>query len=303
MDGVRYSEHEIDSGNARIVISVWEPQQQPEANIVFIPATMLHALFYEQLLSGFAAHGFAVFGLHPVGHGKSPRDTKRYTISDIVQNSRDAVTFALERYQLPVIVIGSSQGGLVAAELAAEDERIAAVFANNIMLAELPQSISITKFPQFIRFIYRPVQTAMKIMAKLSPDSTMPLSFYLKGERVSSDHRIWEMVEKDELCLSRYSLYFLNSLFTTRFTGLTDGSIRCPVFILANSGDKLFTSSYIKLVFERIKAERKEIVPFNFGDHMIMVTHPKEICDALTDIILKFGYTKRQQLLDRNDSA
>ena len=85
-----YSEHEICSDVFNVVLSVWEPQN-PEASLLFIPATMVHPLFYEPLLLNFANEGFAVIGLHPAGHGKSPRDGKRYTIGDIIQNGRDAM--------------------------------------------------------------------------------------------------------------------------------------------------------------------------------------------------------------------
>ena len=72
MEQIAYSEHIITSGGARIVLSVWAPPA-PDAAVVFIPATMVYPLYYEPLLRGFAERGFAVVGLHPVGHGKSPR--------------------------------------------------------------------------------------------------------------------------------------------------------------------------------------------------------------------------------------
>ena len=76
---IEYTEHEIESTRTRIVLSVWEPKE-PTVVIVFTPATMVHPLMYEPLLSGFAERGFAVVGVHPVGHGKSPREIKSYTI-------------------------------------------------------------------------------------------------------------------------------------------------------------------------------------------------------------------------------
>ena len=287
-----YSEHEIHSGPARIVLSVWAPFN-PAAAIVFIPATMVHPLFYETLLSGFAERGFAVVGVHPVGHGKSPRDVKRYTIRDIVQNGRDAVSFALERFSLPVMVMGSSQGGIVAAAIAAEDERIAAVFAHNVMLTELPDSIGVSRFPKWMRYVYRPVQAVFRVLAKLFPDLTMPLVFYLEKERISENPLVWKMVKADKLCLTHYSLHFLASLFTTRFPGLTDGSVSCPVYVIADSGDRLFTETYTNQVFERIQAPRKEMITFHFNDHMLMVTHPLEVCEKLADIMRCMPFVRR----------
>jgi cephalosporin-C deacetylase-like acetyl esterase len=94
---------------------------------------------------------------------------KRYTLRDIVQNGRDAVTFALERFRMPVIAFGSSQGGIVAAALAAEDGRIAAAFPHNVLLSELPDSITVSRFPRWFAHVYRPMQGALKLLAKLLP--------------------------------------------------------------------------------------------------------------------------------------
>ncbi|MDR1069809.1 MAG: lysophospholipase [Gracilibacteraceae bacterium] len=276
-----YSEYNITSGGARIVLSVWEPSA-PETAVVFVPATMVHPLYYEPLLRGFAERGFAVVGLHPVGHGKSPRGVKRYTLRDIVQNGRDAVTFALERFRLPVIAMGSSQGGIVAAALAAEDERIAAAFPHNVMLSELPESIAVSRFPRWLSRVYRPAQGALKLFAKLLPDLELPLDFYLDRARIGTEPEVWEPFERDPLCLKRYSLHFLASLFTTRFPGLADGSVRCPLYLVADSGDRLFTPEYTQKVFERLRAPYKEIVTFHTGGHMLMVTHPCEVCDTLS---------------------
>ncbi|MDR1329981.1 MAG: lysophospholipase [Oscillospiraceae bacterium] len=281
VEQITYSEHIITSGGARIVLSVWEPHA-PEAAVVFVPATMVHPLYYEPLLRGFAERGFAVVGLHPVGHGKSPRGVKRYTLRDIVQNGRDAVTFAIERFRLPVIVMGSSQGGIVAAALASEDGRLAAAFPHNVLLSELPESITVSRFPRWLGRVYRPIQGALKLLAKLLPDLELPLDFYLDRARIGTEPEVWEPFERDPLCLKRYPLCFLASLFTTRFPGLTDGSVRCPLYVVADSGDRLFTPEYTQKVFERLRAPHKELIVFDTGGHMLMVTHPREVCDILS---------------------
>jgi len=284
MENVVYSEHEIESTRTRIVLSVWEPKE-PEAVIVFTPATMVHPLMYEPLLSGFAERGFAVVGVHPVGHGKSPRDVARYTIKDIVQNGRDAVTFALERYSLPVILMGASQGGLVTAAIAAEDERVAAAFPNNVILVELPDSAGLSHFPKWMWFMHRPIKVLFKFFAFLFPDLQIPVRFYLNYKRVCPNRAFWNMAQEDSLCLRQYSLHFLSSLFTTDFPGLTDGSIRCPLYLVTDSGDGLFTQPYVAKVFEHLQAPHKEMIPFHFNDHMFMVNHPQEACEKLTEII------------------
>jgi pimeloyl-ACP methyl ester carboxylesterase len=246
---------------------------------------LLQQWFTESLLSGFAERGFAVIGVHPIGHGKSSRDIKRYTIRDIVQNGRDAVTFAIERYFLPIIVMGASQGGLVAAAIAAEDERVAATFPNNVILVELPDSAGLSHFPKWMWCMHRPMKVLFKFFALLFPDLQIPVRFYLKYKRICSNRAFWNMALEDSLCLRHYSLYFLSSLFTTHFPGLTDGSIRCPLYLITDSGDGLFTKSYVKKVFERLQAPHKEMITFHLNDHMLIVNYPQEVCEKLTNII------------------
>jgi hypothetical protein len=111
----------------------------------------------------------------------------------------------------------------------------------------------------------------------------LPLDFYMERGRISELPEIWDKVENDPLCPARYSLHFLASLFTTEFPGLTDGSVRCPIYVVADSGDRLFTADYTRLVFDRICAPHKEMIPFDFNDHMLMVTHPAEVCARLSE--------------------
>ncbi|MDR1246457.1 MAG: hypothetical protein LBK57_05450 [Clostridiales Family XIII bacterium] len=35
-------------------------------------------------------------------------------------------------------------------------------------------------------------------------------------------------------------------------------------------------------VFERLRAPHKELIVLNTGEHMLMVTHPREVCDAIS---------------------
>ena len=287
MSKVIYSEQEIESTRTRIVLSIWEPKESKElkAVIVFTPATMIHPIMYQPLLSGFAENGLVVVGVHPVGHGKSPRDVKRYTIKDIVQNGRDAVTFAIERYSLPIIVMGASQGGLVTAAIAAEDDRVAAAFPNNVILVELPDSAGISNFPKWMWRLHRPLKALIRFFALIFPDLQIPVRFYLEYKRVCPNRDFWNKASEDNICLRHYSLHFLSSLFSTHFPGLTDGSIRCPLYLVTDSGDELFTQPYVKKVFERLQSPQKEMITFHFNDHMFMVNHPEATCDKLADII------------------
>jgi alpha-beta hydrolase superfamily lysophospholipase len=161
-----YLEYTITSSETEIVLSVWE-SKVAVATIVFIPAIMVHPLIYEPLFSGFSKNGFTVIGVHPVGHGNSSHKVKNFTIFDIVQKAAMHFTFARTNYDLPVIVMGSSQGGIVAAALATKDNRILAAFPQNVLMTELPDSILISRFPRFFRKFYVPAKRALRFLALL----------------------------------------------------------------------------------------------------------------------------------------
>jgi hypothetical protein len=78
----------------------------------------------------------------------------------------------------------------------------------------------------------------------------------------------------------------LASLFTTRFAELTDGSSRCPLYVIVDAGSRLFTNACTQKVFDRLRAPPKEMIVFNFNDHMLTVTHPEEVCQKLANRIL-----------------
>lgn len=67
-----YEEVLIESRGVPIALSIWKGNSDAPC-VVFLPGTMMHPLFYEELLDGFSRAGFNVVGVHFQGHGKSPR--------------------------------------------------------------------------------------------------------------------------------------------------------------------------------------------------------------------------------------
>src|SRR5215469_8062633 len=108
-----YEEVLIESQGIPIALSIWEAKQGAPC-VVFLPGTMTHPLFYEELLDGLSRAGFNVVGVHFQGHGKSPRVDQLFSFDDLVQNGRDTISYAIERFKSSILVLVSSQGGMVA---------------------------------------------------------------------------------------------------------------------------------------------------------------------------------------------
>ncbi|MFL5612813.1 MAG: alpha/beta hydrolase [Gemmatimonadaceae bacterium] len=93
------------------------------APILYIPGYFASAWVYESYLPFFAARGYAGFALNLRGRGGSalPSGTMlgRVTLSDYIDDARQAARWLVERIGTP-IVFGHSMGGLIAQKLGEE---------------------------------------------------------------------------------------------------------------------------------------------------------------------------------------
>jgi alpha-beta hydrolase superfamily lysophospholipase len=264
-----YREEVLRSASAPIVLSVWDGNPHLPA-VLFLPGTMTHPLFYEEFLDALARAGITAVGLHAQGHGKSPRVRRPLTFSTLLANARDAVAWMRAEFPgRPVAVIGSSQGGVVAMALAAAGERLDAVLAHNILDPTLRSTVEITRFPAWVARVYPAVVAAFRLGGRLLPRVPVPFDAYLDMGRVARDPANAEYFYTDPLGLRAYPMSFMASLFAADLSGMSDGSIRCPVTVVAGRGDPLFPLAYTRQVYERIVAPSKELLVVDSDVHLL----------------------------------
>ncbi|WP_201778752.1 alpha/beta hydrolase [Paenibacillus durus] len=259
----------IQSNSVPIVLSIWKSNELDPC-IIFIPGTATHPLFYEKFLGLLSLHGFNVIGVHPVCHGKSPRVKELFTFDEMIQNGRDAITYATQRFNEQIYLMGSSQGGILTIALAGLDHRIRAAFPHNILIPSLPDSVDVTRFPRVMKYFYKPFIGGMKLGCKLFPRLKIPVGFYLDLERVTSNDQILDQLRLDPIGFMSYPLYFLTSLFSADLKQIQDGSIKCPVYVMASKGDPLFPFDYTRKVFQLIQAPYKELMVFEENCHLLL---------------------------------
>lgn len=261
-----YREVVLDSAAVRIVLSVWDGEPGRPV-VVFLPGTMTHPLFYEEFLDALNRSGMTVVGMHPAGHGKSPRLPRRQlTFEAVVSNALDAVAWAqADRPGAPLLVVGSSQGGVLALAVAARAAGVTAVFAHNVLDPALPGTLSITRAPAWLAPAYLPLHTALTWLARLAPGLPVPFDVYLEMARVSADPEVADYLHTDPLGLRSYPLRFLSQLLAA---GLP-GPARCEVIVVAAAGDPLFSLDYTRQVYERIAAPTKELLILDVAEHLI----------------------------------
>jgi alpha-beta hydrolase superfamily lysophospholipase len=277
-----YHETVVVSGGAPIVLSVW--RGEPGApTVVFLPGTMTHPLFYKAFLDGLNQRGLSVVGVHYQGHGKSPRVGSRLGWANLVANATDAVDWAADHLGGPVVLLGSSQGGMLAMAVAARNHRLALVAAHTVLDPSLPESLMVSRLPGWLVGGYRPSLAALRLAGRIAPELPVPLWAYL--DRVCGQPETRRRFLTDPLGLRCYPLGFLTELVTADLSGMRDGSIGCPVLVIAATGDPLFSLAYTRRVFDRIVAPAKELLVFEVDRHLLFNECVELVTDPLVDHI------------------
>lgn len=261
-----YHEVLIDSGGLRVALSVWDGAPGAPA-VLFLPGTMTHPLFYEEFLDALNRAGFAVVGLHPAGHGKSPRlHHRRLTFGDLVGNAMDALGWMHGQYPtVPVMVLGSSQGGVLALAVAARPTGAAAVFAHNVVDPALPTTLGVTRAPTWLSPVYGALRRGIGVLGRVAPGTPVPFDAYLDTRRVCGNPEVIDRFHTDPLGLRSYPLGLLAEMMTNSLPG----PARCPVVVIAATGDPLFDMAYTRQVFRRIEAPHKELLVIDSDEHLI----------------------------------
>jgi alpha-beta hydrolase superfamily lysophospholipase len=109
----------------------------------------------------------------------------------------------------------------------------------------------------------------LRVLAKLAPRLPIRFSVYVELTRVCREPWTAEQFLMDPLSLRTYPLAFLADLLTADMNAMGDGTITCPIVVVAGRGDPLFSFDYTQRVFARITAPHKELVVFDTDHHLL----------------------------------
>ncbi|HEX2916130.1 MAG TPA: alpha/beta hydrolase [Chloroflexia bacterium] len=178
--------------------------------------------------------------------------------------------------------------------VAGDNSKVQAVFAHNILDANDAESLSITRFPHWLKPYYSLLQKSMRLGAKLLPRLSLPIGFYLQDSRIFREKSLLEQFYQDPLNLTAYPLYFLASLFSADTGFLSAGKIKCPVVVISASGDTLFSRSYTQRVFQRIVAPSRQMLEFELNNHLIFNECLEEILPGLLDKLREYAQAQQE---------
>ena len=243
----------VISDGLKIHVDVYE--HDPYApTIVFIPGTAIYALCYGELLYKLGMSGFNIVAFDPRGHGQSEGTRGDYTISEIMKDAENVITYAINRFNNKVSLMGSSQGGIVAFYMAAKDERLNSVICQNFADLTAPETIQIARHPRLFKYIKFLIVKAGGVI----PNAQIPITSYIDLDKIPVKYfgSAKNFMESDPLALKTVSLRALQSLAHTEITKPVE-QIKVPVMVLQGTADSIFPVSYTQSIFDRLTCKKR----------------------------------------------
>lgn len=255
----------VISDGLKLHVDVYE--YDPYApTIVFIPGTAIYGLCYGELLYKLGQSGYNIVAFDPRGHGQSEGVRGDYTISEIMQDAQNVITYAINRFNDKVSLMGSSQGGIVAFYVAAKDERLNSVICQNFADLASPDTLQIARHPRLFKYLKVLISKAGDIL----PSAQIPITSYIDLEKIPVKYfgSVKNFMESDPLCLKSVSLRALQSLAHTEMAKPIE-QIKVPVMVLQGTADSIFPVAYTQKIFDKITT-RKKLALFPNRSHAVL---------------------------------
>ena len=254
-------------------------KDQNRPTVVFMPGTNAYALLYGEFLAALADRGYNVVGFDPRGHGRSGGARGSYTIPELMADMHTAVLYARDRFGDPIVVAGSSQGGITAFYYAAAGNPIAGVVCHNLADLGAPESLRLTRNPA----LSRRLKPLIKTVARLIPELKIPLTCYLdlKAEPVRGMGSAKTVLYEDPLTVSFIRLKGMASLAEARMPCPVE-EITTPVYVLHGARDTIFPQDYIEEIFHRLRC-KKTLRVYKDLPHYLIVDHIESILPDIAE--------------------
>ncbi len=248
----RFERDEIISSGVRLHIDLIEVDNA-KPTVVFMPGTNAYAVIYGEFLVALADAGYNVVGFDPRGHGRSGGGRGSYTIPELMADMRAAIRYARRRFGDPIVVSGSSQGGIVSFYIAAEEYPIAGAICHNVADLGDPESVKLTRRPRMSRF----AKPLMSLFARLFPELKVPMTAYLdlESETIRDLGNSKDLLYKGALLVPYIRLKGMASLGSERLPAPVE-EIRTPVMILHGEKDIIFPEDYIRYIYDRLTCKK-----------------------------------------------
>ncbi len=243
----------VQSDGLKIHVDVYEYDVNAPT-IVFIPGTAIYALCYGDLLYELALKGYNIVGFDPRGHGQSEGVRGDYTITEIMRDAEHVITYAINRFNKKVSLMGSSQGGIVAFYLAGKETRIDSVICQNFADLTAEETLQLARHPRLFKYLRLLVMKAGEYI----PNTQIPVTSYIDLEKIPVSYfgNARNFMDSDPLALKTISFRALQSLAETAMPKPA-AEIKVPVMVLQGTADSIFPVSYTQAIFDKLTCKKK----------------------------------------------
>jgi alpha-beta hydrolase superfamily lysophospholipase len=291
----RYFEHQtIASGNHQLHLDIFEYDKKAPT-IVLIPGTAMYAMCYSEIMYKLGSEGYNFIGIDPRGHGRSSGIRGDYTIEEIMEDVQEAITYANERFNNKVSLLGTSQGGIIAFYLAAKDNRIQSIMCQNFADLTDYKNTNFLKYPTIAKTI-RPI--LLNMTSRIFGETQFPVDMYLDLQKIKLKffENAYNFLRQDPLALKSLSLRALSSLSYTELH-VPISKIQTPIMVFQGENDTIFPVEYTKDIYSRLRCQKRFEV-FAGMNHGIITNNVEDIIPSLKewlqDIYPKYKVKKKK---------
>ena len=271
IDRSSLTETSLDANGNKLHLDVFTVGKNAPT-VVFIPGTSAYTKFYIELMYKMYLQGFNVVGFDPRGHGLSSGLRGDYTINEIVDDTLAVVKYSRERFGSKVVIVGSSQGGIVAFYAAARDNSIAAAVCHNFADLNGKDNLVLSQIrpPLFL------VPLA-EFMANLYKSYSVPVLLYLDlaKEKAKDGSDAAALINKNPIAVKWITLRALGSLLHTDLAKPVE-KITVPVMLIQAENDSIFPNNYVENIFNRLTCKKKYLF-FKNTQHLVMTNNVDEV--------------------------
>jgi alpha-beta hydrolase superfamily lysophospholipase len=256
----------------KIYSAAWLPEGEPKAAIVIVHGLAEHCGRYMNLVNHFVPHGYAVYGLDHIGHGKS--EGQRV----FVERFEDFITTLDQFVELvrawqpakPLFMVGHSMGGLIGANylIAHQSKLTGAVLSGPGV--KIPDSIS----PAVILL--------GKLLSVIAPRTGL-LALDAKG--VSRDPAVVQAYINDPLVFTGKNTARLAAELVKGIRQVNDQAqkINLPLLIVQGSQDTLVDPGGAPLLHSLVSSSDKTLKIYDGLYHEVFNEPEHE--DVLADVL------------------
>ena len=265
----------ISSAGERIHLDIFNNTGESKT-VVFFPGTGAASEFYATFLEALAYQGFNVVGIDPIGHGHSSGRRGDFTLARLLENLRDTVSYAKEKFTGKIGIMGSSQGGIVVYYAALEGVPVGAAVAHNAALV-YKEFANIVRHPGLNRRL-------LPLFASLNrrfPTVKFPTSAYLDWHRVFGNQKMLRIFRGNRLFTGYYTVRAISSL--KDYVPVTEGLPMPPTMIITGTEDEIIPKDVSERAFYALKGNFHTYVEIEGAGHMLLLEHMSQILPRVVD--------------------